>query len=51
MSTLIPGIMPPSVSTVTNGLPSPVACRIVSSKSITPLMNASIPRVVKSRSR
>ena len=48
VSTLIPGITPDRSSTVTNGVPSSSACRIVSSNRITPLMCSPNPGVVNS---
>jgi len=48
VSTLIPGITPAASSTLTNGTPSSVPCRIVSSNRITPLMCAPSSGVVNS---
>ena len=51
LSTLIPGMIPRLSSSFGNGVPSEALWRIVSSKRITPLMNSSLPSVVKSSSR
>ena len=48
---IIPGMIPRRASSSGNGVPSADACRIVSSKRITPLMNSSTSSVVKRRSR